>query len=97
MSDKRHTVAHPNGTVIVCCPEGIFEADTVQCVHCGGHWEAKVGSGKLRGYCGKCKGPLCGPRCAKKCVPMEQMLENMEAYRDVDFTPITTSVLWTPR
>ncbi len=48
---------------------------TLQCVHCGGHWQCKIGSGNVRGFCYKCKGPICGPKC-QKCVPLERQFEN---------------------
>ena len=51
---------------------------TLQCVHCGGHWQCRPGSGNVRGYCWRCNGPVCGPACAE-CVPVEQRLEQMEA------------------
>ena len=53
---------------------------TLQCVHCGAHWIPSPGSGLVRGYCGKCHGPICGANCVE-CVPKEQQLENMEAGR----------------
>jgi hypothetical protein len=56
----------------------LLEADTLQCVHCGGHFPVRPGSGKIRGFCTRCNGPVCGPGC-KECVPTEQYLENMEA------------------
>jgi hypothetical protein len=43
---------------------------------------------KTRGFCIPCNGPVCGPDCAGKCVPEEQMLENIEQGRALDFTPI---------
>ncbi len=92
---KQHTLLRPNGFIIASGPNGTFEADTQQCVHCGGHWQVSPGSGKRRGYCGRCKGHFCSPKCSK-CVPMEQMLENMEAGRPDDFVPTKASVLWTP-
>ena len=54
-----------------------LEIGTLQCCHCGGHWLPIPGSGKVRGFCQRCNGFVCGPGCAE-CVPMEQYLENME-------------------
>lgn len=54
-------------------------ADTLQCAHCGGHFEVKPGSGKRRGWCLKCSAPLCGQAGCMVCVPMERMLERIEA------------------
>lgn len=42
---------------------------------------------KVRGFCLRCNGPICGPGCAE-CVPTEQLLENYEHYRPLDFRPI---------
>lgn len=61
------------------CPD--FEADTLQCVHCGGHFVVNPGSGKIRGMCTRCAGPICGPGC-KECVPVETYLEIMEGTRN---------------
>ena len=78
MSDKRFTASKPSGHIIVSGPDGfLHEADTLQCVHCGMHWELQPGSGKIRGYCGRCNGPVCGPKCAE-CVPIERQLEIIE-------------------
>lgn len=64
---------------------------TLQCVHCGGHWYPRPGSGRVRGWCMNCSGPICGPSC-KDCVPVEQYLENMEKGRPDDFRPVTILV-----
>lgn len=50
---------------------------TVQCVHCGGQFAIQPGSGKIRGICTRCMGPVCGPGC-NECVPVEVLLESME-------------------
>ena len=60
----------------------LVTAATLQCVHCGRHWVPAPGSGRLRGYCAKCDGPVCGPDCLE-CVPHERQLENLEAGRPV--------------
>lgn len=65
----------------------VLEAATLQCVHCGGHWVPRKGSGIVRGFCLNCNGPICGHGCAK-CVPVEQMLENIEKGRPEDYKPI---------
>lgn len=82
------------GLIVVSDPgsdKPMLEAKTLQCVHCGGHWIPRPGSGILRGFCMNCSGPICGPGCAK-CVPTEQYLENMEKGRPIDFRPIIASV-----
>ena len=85
------------GEIIICGDGPETRQPTLQCVHCGCHWVASPGSGRVRGYCMNCNGPVCGPGCSK-CVPMEQMLENIEQGRALDFKPIRTNVpgLWVP-
>lgn len=75
----------------------ILEVKTLQCVHCGGHFPCQPGSGKIRGFCMNCNGPVCGPGCAE-CVPVEQLLENYEQNRPENFRPTMGAVpaLWTP-
>lgn len=53
------------------------EHATVQCVHCGGHFPVRPGSGTVRGFCMSCGGLVCGPGCAA-CVPAEVYLESLE-------------------
>lgn len=64
----------------------LLVTSTLQCVHCGQHWTPQPGSGKVRGFCRNCMGPVCGPGCAE-CVPQEQLVENLEAGRPLDFKP----------
>lgn len=64
---------------------------TVQCVHCGGHFAPRPGSGQVRGFCTRCNGPVCGPGC-RECVPYRQQLENMEAGRPTNFRPVFVNV-----
>lgn len=89
MSDKRHTSLRPAGHIFVADPGGheLVAQDTLQCCHCGGHFPVQPGSGKIRGFCTSCMGPICGPGCAK-CVPAEQQLENIEAGRPLDHRPV---------
>ena len=79
-SVKRVTVRRPDGYVSIVGPEGLeMEGDTRQCVHCQMHWRVEVGSGKLRGFCHNCMGPLCGKqKCMTECIPAEKMIEAME-------------------
>lgn len=70
----------------------ILEIKTLQCVHCGGHFPHQPGSGKIRGFCMRCNGPICGPNC-QECVPWEAYLEILEGTRN----PTSVSVggnLW---
>lgn len=64
---------------------------TLQCVHCGGHWVPKPGSGEKRGFCTNCAGYVCGPGC-EACVHVEQMLENMERGVEITFKPTVISI-----
>jgi len=59
------------GQVTIVRPDGpTVQRDTCQCQHCMRHWVVEPGSGKQRGWCVKCNGPLCGaPKCMKECVP----------------------------
>ena len=66
-----------------CLSDGAEVACTVQCVHCGGHWIPVQFSGRVRGFCMLCKGPICGPGC-QECVPYERQLEIREGTRKAD-------------
>jgi len=69
----------------------LAELPTLQCVHCGRHFHLRPGSGRVRGYCARCNGPICGPGCAE-CVPAEQQIENLEAGRPLHFRPVRVAV-----
>lgn len=76
--NTRATVPGPNGTTIETQEMGrVIECDTLQCVHCGMHWQHKPKSGKIRGYCYRCQGPICGSKC-QACYPQEKQLEDMD-------------------
>lgn len=78
------------GYIIISDPgadKPLQEASTVQCVHCGGHFIPKPGSGIVRGFCCNCGGPICGPGC-QACVPTEQLLENYEKHMPLDYRPV---------
>lgn len=86
-----------HGLVVVSDPGSdrpLLEIKTLQCVHCGGHFEAKPGSGKIRGFCTNCNGFVCGPKCAE-CVPMEKMLEIIEGTKRPDQVSVGGN-LWLP-
>lgn len=60
--------------------DGQQVADTLQCVHCGMHWDRKPGSGTVRGWCWNCNGVLCGKeKCVTECKPLEKWLEEVES------------------
>lgn len=67
-------VKNPSGHIIM---DSIVVADTLQCVHCGSHWIPMKGSGRVRGFCTKCNGPVCGIKCAV-CIPFEKKLDIAE-------------------
>ena len=56
------------------------ESETLSCVHCQMFWEIEPGSGRERGWCWRCAGPLCGKRqCFERCLPWEKACEIIEA------------------
>lgn len=69
----------------------LLEVGTLQCVHCGQVWFPRPGSGRVRGFCRLCMGPVCGPGCAA-CVPNEVYLENIEKGRPLGFRPVVVPV-----
>ena len=97
---RKNTRLRPAGYAVTTDPETkIVEEDTLQCVHCGCHWQVKPGSGIVRGFCGRCNGPICGEKCLE-CVPIERGLENMEAGRLEKVgdgrVSVPVSKIWTP-
>lgn len=85
-------VRKPDGYSKTTGPHGeIVDCDTLQCRHCGSHWEVVVGSGRLRGWCSRCLGYCCGrPECFV-CIPIEQRLQNIEAGRPM-LTPSPSQI-----
>jgi len=65
----------PSGAILV---DGQQVADTLQCVHCGGHFVMIRGSGRRRGFCTLCHGITCGSAGCVACVPTEQWLDQVE-------------------
>jgi hypothetical protein len=87
MSDKRCSSLRPEGMWEVSDPElGTLRGESAQCRHCGGHFPLQPGSGKIRGWCWTCNGPICGPGCAE-CIPTELLLENIEKGRPLSYKP----------
>lgn len=70
-----------DGLVITERDDGkITETPTMQCRHCGKHWTVVPGSGRERGWCMKCAGPVCGAKtCMDTCLPFEKRLDLYEA------------------
>lgn len=77
----------------------LLELKCLSCVHCGGQFPHQPGSGKIRGFCMNCNGPVCGPGCAE-CIPTELYLENLEHGRAPNFKPVFSSLsgatMWLP-
>lgn len=85
------SVRSPAGYTKTTGPFGeVVDCDTLSCSHCHGQWEVVAGSGKLRGFCNRCAGYVCGrPECMNQCLPFEARLENIEAGRH-ELTPVPT-------
>ena len=82
------------GLIIVSDPgadKPLSETKTVQCVHCDGHFVVDLRRAEGRGWCMNCCGYVCGRECAK-CVPVEQLLDNIEKGREPDFKPVVVNV-----
>lgn len=91
MSDRASAPAGQVSGLLISTPhEGgpVVVTDTVSCCHCGRVWLWQPGSGRQRGWCGRCHGITCGSRRCDHCVPQEQQLENMERNQPLDFRPI---------
>lgn len=73
--DGQHTVKKPAGTIIIVGDGPTIERDTLQCVHCMKHWVVQPGSGRRRGWCTRCNGPLCGAQECFTCVPFIAKVE----------------------
>lgn len=74
------TSRRPAGNIVVTDPDlPTLEADTLQCVHCGAHWQVRHNSGVARGFCMNCMGPTCGKqKCECGCNPIEKQLDIQE-------------------
>ena len=82
----------PSGLVFVTGPDGeIQEGETLSCVHCQHTWVKQTGSGKVRGWCEKCCGPICGPSCLE-CIPAELRWDNLESGKP-ELTPAVVKIL----
>ena len=83
-----------DGTIIITPHDSdrTVMVKTVQCRHCGRHWQWIKGSGKRRGYCTRCGGITCGSSKCDPCVPHEQQLENVEKGKMIGFRPVVVNV-----
>lgn len=74
--------------------DGKQTGSTMQCKHCGRHWEYVPGSGVQRGWCQRCAGPLCGNKlCLEHCLPFEAQLEYYEGKRGSRYDSVIQSCL----
>ena len=73
--DGTRTVRKPAGTVIVVSDGPTVTHDTLQCAHCMRHWIVRPSSGRRRGWCTRCNGPLCGAAPCFTCVPFLKKVE----------------------
>jgi len=64
-----------HGGIVV---DGVQGASTLQCPHCGCHFETRPGSGRRRTFCLRCMGVTCGARDCDPCIPLEARLEHQE-------------------
>lgn len=76
-----HSVLRPHGVIIITDPalNREIHMDAMSCVHCQELWVVVPGSGKTRGFCLKCMGPICGEKCAECTGPWEKRMERIEA------------------
>jgi len=72
------SIGKPGGQIII---GGQVIADTIQCVHCNCHWVPVQGSGKVRGFCNGCMGPVCGQQKCIPCIPWEKKLDRNDKWR----------------
>ena len=82
-----HSSRKPDGYARTVGPDGIEEADTQQCVHCGGIFHIVKGSGTRRGFCMRCMGVTCGSKDCDTCIPFEAQLDHMEG-KTTKYTPL---------
>lgn len=84
MTIRRHSapLGLPMRGTLISTPldsDCVVERQTVQCVHCGRVWLWQPGSGRVRGFCTRCNGITCGSHACDVCVPLLQLVENLEA------------------
>lgn len=105
MTIRRHSapIGLPMKGTLISTPidsDRKVERQTVQCVHCARVWLWQPGSGRKRGFCLRCNGLTCGGAACDHCVPIEQLLENLEAGLPYElarlYRPIRVSVPATP-
>lgn len=70
-----NSVMREAGAILV---DGVQVASTLQCCHCGGHFEVVKGSGTRRGFCLKCGSVTCGDAGCDPCYPVEKRFDDWE-------------------
>lgn len=65
----------PDGYIQIVGDGPTVEHDTLQCVHCGGHFIVRRGSGTRRGFCMKCNGVTCGGANCWECRPYQKLVD----------------------
>ena len=78
-------VRNAHGGIIV---DGIEIANTIQCVHCGGHFISIKGSGERRAWCTRCNGMTCGNPSCDACIPFEKRLDICEKVPGLDISQV---------
>jgi len=95
MGMKGQLYVRTSGHVITEFPDGraALIDETVQCVHCQRHRIYRRETLKRDWcWCVRCQGTVCNrPECADRCVPAEQLLENIEQGRPEGYRRIITS------
>ena len=78
----RNGARNPHGIVIAADFDGVeTHRDTLQCVHCGGHWMVVVGSRRPHVWCRRCGGWTCSqPRCITHCYPIAKREDDYEKH-----------------
>ncbi len=81
------SIKTPDGYMVTTYFDGntAEEYDTRQCAHCGMHWRIVRGSGRIRGFCGRCCKDTCGAQECDQCVPYQMRVE--EPLRAVKLIP----------
>jgi len=81
MPDRLTVPSSQRSGILISMPidnDRVQQQDTVSCCHCGRVWLWVKGSGRVRGWCMRCNGVTCGNQACDECVPMLQMIQNLE-------------------
>lgn len=67
-----------NGVFIITGPHGEIHYKSLQCAHCGLHWQVEKAADE-GGWCLHCMKPICSKEiCLRECVPYEAQIEVQE-------------------